>query len=243
MPHKGKLPPELKIKIVEDYLAGRIGKAKAARKYDIPKSTLRDWVYLYQGQGSKGLVPCSENKSYPGEFKVQVVKEYLEGKGSLKDLCQKYAISDSKVIRRWIKKYNSHEDLKASGGGGSDIYMVNGRTTTLEERIDIVQFCISHDKDYRATINKYGVSYQQVYAWVRKYEEQGVSGLTDRRGKRKDAASMTEVERLQAELKLKEAENRRLQIENELLKKLDEVERRRYLAEFGTKANTSRFKK
>jgi regulator of replication initiation timing len=39
---------------------------------------------------------------------------------------------------------------------------------------------------------------------------------------------MNEVERLKAELKLREAENRRLQIENEVLKKLDEIERRRY---------------
>jgi len=98
----------------------------------------------------------------------------------------------------------------------------------LKERIEIVEFCISNSKDYSTTIKKYDVSYQQIYTWVRKYEAQGVDGLTDRRGKRKDAASMTEVERLKAELKLKEAENRRLQIENEVLKKLDEVERRRY---------------
>jgi len=243
MPHKSKLPPELKIKIVEDYLAGRIGKAEAARKYDIPNSTLRDWVYLYQSQGPQGLTPRSRCASYSAELKQQVVEEYLAGKGSLVDLCKKYVVNDSKVIRNWIKKYYGHEDLKASSGGGSEIYMTSGRTTNLEERIEAVEFCISHGKDYKAAIDKYGVSYQQIYAWVRKYEEQGVNGLQDRRGKRKDVASMTEVERLQAELKLKEAENRRLQIENELLKKLDEVERRRYLAEFGKKANTSRFKK
>jgi len=227
MPHNSKLPPELKIKIVEDYLAGRIGKAEAARKYDIPKSTLRDWVYLYQRQGPQGLKPRSRFTLYSSELKHQVVEEYLAGKGSLVDLCKKYIISDSKVIRNWIKKYCGHEDLKASSGGGSEIYMTRGRTTNFEERTEAVQFCISHDKDYKATIDKYGVSYQQIYAWVRKYEEQGVNGLQDRRGKRKDVASMTEVERLKVELKLKEAENRRLQIENELLKKLDEVERRR----------------
>lgn len=69
------------------------------------------------------------------------------------------------------------------------------------------------------------MSYQQIYGWVRKYEKDGVDGLTDRRGKRKDKASMTEVEKLRAQLKLKDAENLRLQMENELLKKLEALER------------------
>lgn len=42
--------------------------------------------------------------------------------------------------------------------------------------------------------------------------------LLDRRGMRKDKASMSEVEKLHAQLKLAEAENLRLQMENELLK-------------------------
>jgi len=228
MPQKSKLPPELKVKIVEAYLDGRIGTAIITQKYDIGASTLRDWVNQYQTQGPQGLVPKLRITSYPAELKQQVVQEYLAGKGSCRDLCKKYVISKPEIIRRWIKKYNGHEELRARDGGGSEIYMTSGRTTTLKERIEIVEFCISNSKDYSTTIKKYDVSYQQIYTWVRKYEAQGVDGLTDRRGKRKDAASMTEVERLKAELKLKEAENRRLQIENEVLKKLDEVERRRY---------------
>jgi hypothetical protein len=38
---------------------------------------------------------------------------------------------------------------------------------------------------------------------------------------------MSEVDQLRARLKLKEAENLRLQMENDLLKKLEVVERRR----------------
>ena len=104
--------------------------------------------------------------------------------------------------------------------------MSKGRKTTQEERAEIVSYCIANGKDYGGTINQFGVSYQQVYSWVRKYEEKGVDGLFDRRGKRKDEASMNEVEKLQAQIKLKEAENRRLRMENDLLKKLAELERR-----------------
>ena len=49
----------------------------------------------------------------------------------------------------------------------------------------------------------------------------------DRRGKRKEADELTESEKLSAQLKLIEAENRRLKMENDFLKKLKEVERRR----------------
>ena len=104
--------------------------------------------------------------------------------------------------------------------------MAKGRKTTLKERIEIVSHCIANNKDYGEAIERYGVSYQQIYGWVRKYEKDGAEGLCDHRGKGKDQASMSEVEKLRAQLKLKEAENRRLQMENDLLKKLEEVERR-----------------
>jgi transposase len=105
--------------------------------------------------------------------------------------------------------------------------MVKSRKTTLDERIEIVGYCIANNKDYGKAIEQYGVSYQQIYGWVRKYAKSGPDGLVDNRGKRKDSASMTEVERLRAQLKLKEAENLRLQMENELLKKLEALERGR----------------
>ena len=75
-------------------------------------------------------------------------------------------------------------------------------------------------KEYGKTIERYGISYPQIYAWVRRYEAGGPEGLVDRRGKRKTEAFMTEVEKLRAQLKIKDAENLRLQMENDLLKKL-----------------------
>jgi transposase len=105
--------------------------------------------------------------------------------------------------------------------------MTKGRATTLEERIEIVTYCIEQGKDYGAAIERYRVSYQQIYSWVRKYEQSGVSGLADKRGKRKKPEGMTEVERLRAENRLLQAENKRKEMEIALLKKLQEVERRR----------------
>lgn len=79
--------------------------------------------------------------------------------------------------------------------------MTKGRVTTLDERIEIISYCIENAKDYGKAVEKYHVSYQQIYNWVKKYEESGVNGLIDRRGKRKPLEEMTDVERLRAELK------------------------------------------
>lgn len=99
------------------------------------------------------------------------------------------------------------------------------RDTTLEERIEIVRACLAGGKNYREVSEQYQVSYTQVRQWVQKYEAKGIEGLVDRRGKRKSLEEMTETELLRAQLRLKEAENYRLKMENDLLKKLKELER------------------
>lgn len=96
--------------------------------------------------------------------------------------------------------------------------MTKGRKTTQEERAEIVVFCIEHNKDYGLTVETFNVSYQQIYAWVRKYEEGGVDKLKDNRGRTKPTKEMTKVEKLKAEMKILEAKNRQLRIDNLKLK-------------------------
>lgn len=102
------------------------------------------------------------------------------------------------------------------------------RKTTYEERIEIVQYCIEHENNYAKTAKQYHVSYQQVYGWVKKYEQKGVEGLLDRRGHRKPEDEMSELEKLRAENRLLKAQNKRQEMEMEFLKKLEEVKRRRF---------------
>ena len=101
--------------------------------------------------------------------------------------------------------------------------MAKGRKTTQEERAEIVAFCIEHNTDYGLTVETYKVSYQQIYTWVRKYEEGGVDGLKDNRGRVKPVDEMSEIEKLKAEMKILEAKNRQLEIENAFIKKLQEL--------------------
>lgn len=226
MPHKGKIRPEEKIAAVEAYFEGRISRSGVIRIHGIGKSTFKRWLVLYQTRGREGLVHQPHNRKYSPTLKTQVAQEYLFGQGSLLGLCKKYSISDPHMVSNWVKRYNGHKGFKQPSSG-SEIYMTKGRATTLEERIEIVRYCIERGKDYGAAIERYQVSYQQVYSWVRKYEELGIAGLSDKRGKRKPLEEMTEVERLRAENRMLQAENKRKEMEIEVLKKLQEVERRR----------------
>ena len=164
-----------------------------------------------------------KNKVYSTEFKVTAVEAYLRGEGSYRDLCKRFGISHKDVLRKWVLWYNGHREFKERSSAKGEIYMTKGRKTTQEERAEIVAFCIEHNKDYGLTVETYNVSYQQIYAWVRKYEEGGVDKLKDNRGRTKPAEEMTEIEKLKAEIKILEAKNRQLEIENEFIKKLQEL--------------------
>jgi transposase len=226
MPMKGKLPPEGKQAVVEAYLSGKKAYSEIIETFKISDITLSEWVRLYQTRGPEGLIPASKYRKYAAELKLQVVTEYLDGKVSLIELCSKYDISSHKIIQDWLKVYSSHGEFKNHNGGGG-IHMTEGRGTTFEERVEIVRFCIENGTDYNKAMTQYSVSYQQVYGWVKKYKADGVESLIDRRGKNKAASDMTKPELLKAENKLLESKIKRLEMENELLKKLDEVERRR----------------
>ena len=103
--------------------------------------------------------------------------------------------------------YNGHKEFKERSSAKGEIYMTKGRKTTQEERAEIVAFCIEHGKDYGLTVETFKVSYQQIYTWVKKYEE------------------MTDMEKLQAENRLLKAQLRDKEVEMLLLKKLQELER------------------
>lgn len=105
--------------------------------------------------------------------------------------------------------------------------MKQGRETTQEERLEIVKECLASGKNYGEMALKYQVSYQQVRAWTLRFEEKGAAGLEDRRGKRKkDQTPRTELEAAQIEIERLKHKLYMAEMERDLLKKLDEIERR-----------------
>jgi Transposase and inactivated derivatives len=226
MGRKAKVSFETKLDIVLRCLSGVTSMKYEAELIGVDATNVKRWVSNYQSLGEVGLISSSKNTIYSSDLKKNAVLDYLNGKESLLNICKKYGIRSTKQLRDWILKYNSHKELKTSGTGGRPI-MTKGRKTTYEERIEIVQYCIEHQNNYAETSEKFQVSYQQVYAWMKKYEEKGVVALTDNRGRTKPVEEMNEVEKLRLENRLLLSENKRKEMELNFLKKLDEIERGR----------------
>ncbi len=212
-----------RIEIVNEYLKGQTSFKQLGEKYGLHNESVRRLVRRYETEGIEGLKNKRLVKKYSAELKIQAVKDYISGKGSFLEICCKYKISNPSVLLNWKKWYNGHKEFKEPSSAKGDIYMTKGRKTTQEERVEIVAFCIEHGKDYGLTVETYKVSYQQIYAWVKKYEEKGVNGLTDRRGKAKPESELTEEERLRQENKILQAKIKDQEMEMALLKKLREL--------------------
>lgn len=227
MGRKSKVPCELKIINVEEYLKGNKSASEIASTLEISVEQFRRWVHKYNVTGAAGLRTHSKNRSYSTEVKHSAINDYISGKGSLCDICNKYNISSPSVLQEWILKYNNSHNKWKSHNAKENKIMTKGRKTTYTERVEIVAFCIENNDNYQLTSDKYKVSYQQVYTWVRKYKENGYESLKDNRGKRKNIDQMSEAEKLNAQIKLLQAKNKQLEMENNFLKKLEEIERRR----------------
>ena len=227
MSEREKQKPEEKVKIVKRYLAGEVSMSGAAAEGGVDRKTLQRWVMQYELEGAAAFLPNRRNHAYSPELKLQAVQEYLSGKGSQAELSKKYGLRDRRQLRNWLKVYNSYGDFnsrKRSGGGSC---MRKARSTTQEERIQIVKDCLASGKNYGEMALKYKISYQQVRTWTLRFEEMGEAGLEDRRGKRKkDQVPRTELEKAQIEIEQLRHKLYLAEMERDLLKKLDEVERR-----------------
>ena len=227
MGRKPKVSYEEKIKACENYINGIAGTSQIAESLRVNISIVKGWVKKYRENGPESLMPKMKNSSYTKEFKTNAVEEYLSSSGSQEDICNKYQIPSTRTLRQWIAKYNDLEELKDYIPKPEVYTKMAYRKTTLEEREEIVKYCIEHNNDYKNTAAVYDVSYSQVYSWVQKYSKDGKDALTDKRGKRKDESELTEVEKLQRQNKILEARIRELEMEAVLLKKVQEIERRR----------------
>lgn len=223
MARKAKLTEKQRIKAVEEYMKGNGSCLSISKKYGIHRETLLSYVRRAQAEGIDVLRISGKNKKYSTGTKLAAVNEYLAGKGSQSEICTKYKITNKSILQKWIKWYNSGKNFKERSGSERGVTMNKGRKTTLEERTEIVAFCIANGKDYGLAAEKFGVSYQQVYSWVHKYEAKGADGLTDRRGKAKPESELTEADKLRMENKILQAKLKDQEIEIAILKKLREL--------------------
>lgn len=152
-----KVSAELKCQIFEDYLSGKYTIRELYHMYGIVynekcnRSSINDWIRIYNEVGMDGFKSSIGNSSYSKEFKLTVIEEYIAGSGSIRNLCMKYKIPSTHTLRQWIKCYNANREFQ-DYDPKREVYMAEvRRKTTIDERRKIVRYCIEHNHDYKNT--------------------------------------------------------------------------------------------
>ena len=161
------------------------------------------------------------NKEYSKELKLTVIKEYLSGYISYDELAAKYSISASSIVKKWVKKYNKGIEIKDYNPKG-DVYTMKSRMTTFEERLEIVNYVLANNNDFKGAADKYSVPYANVYNWVKKYNESGEAGLSDSRGRpssKEPKHELSDIEKKDIEIEKLKKELERSKMVIEVLKK------------------------
>ena len=225
-----KYSKDIIIKVCEDFLSGQFSEKELCDKYGIhyshhSSSMISDWLPRYLNDGADAFVSIAGNNAYESSYKIAAVEEYIEGKGSLRTIAAKYGIPSKESLRKWVLEYNANRELK-DYNPKREVYMAEARRkTTIEERKKIVEYCLSHNRDYKGAASLYDVSYSQVYSWVRKYDAIGDEGLSDKRGRHKTDDEVDELERLRRENKRLKRQLEENDMLVQLLKKVKEFER------------------
>lgn len=220
---KSKWSAEFKATVSQEYLDGKGSSYFLADKYHVGRTTIQKWVAAYKVHGIDAFFSEVGNKSYTHEFKVMCVEEVLNGYGSSVDIGAKYMVYPA-VLESWIEMYNANRELR-DYFPKREVYMADARRkTTIEERKEIVEYCLSHNRDYKSTASQFDVSYSQVYSWVKKYDATGKDGLIDKRGHHKTDDEVDELERLRRENKRLRRQLDENDMLVQLLKKVKEFE-------------------
>ncbi len=221
-----KFSKEEKIEYCNLYLSGKYSVKDIAKMLETSTRTIVEWIEKYKSYGDNAFETCTSNRSYSKELKLQVVHEYLNGFATPFDLCLKYHVKSRSIVMGWIKKYNKGIEFNDYDPKG-DVYTMKSRKTTIEERLEITNYTINNNYDYKGAADKYNVSYASVYNWVKKFELNGGDGLSDNRGRPfLKTSEMTENEKLKHDLEKEKAKTARLERAIVALKKNEEVRKR-----------------
>lgn len=221
---KSPYSPEWRAMVAEEYLRGEFSSHDLSTRYSIAAKTICRWAKRYREHGISAFERGLGNTKYSADLKKECVERYISGEMSHDEIVAKYNLSDQSVLRDWIIKYNANRELK-DYDPKREVYMAKARRkTTLDERKEIVKYCINHNYNYKETAITFDVSYGQVYSWVKKYDANGEDALTDERGHHKTDEEVDELERLRREnLRLKR-QLKEQEMAVELLKKVKELE-------------------
>lgn len=156
---------------------------------------------------------------YSFKFKLKIVQEYFEGEGGYRYLANKHEIKSCGQVRYWIKAYTKF--------GEEGLYRKRqNQKYSVQFKLDAIELYQTSDLSYREVAN---VLEPLLASWMQKFRDNGVDGLSKRKGNPSTLTKKTEMKKnvpakhsAEATDRIKELEKqvRSLQIENAFLKGL-----------------------
>ena len=160
---------------------------------------------------------------YKYEFKLKIVKEYLNEKGSYKYICDKHGFSDTKLLRQWVSAYNTYGESGLMRSRKRENY-------TFDFKRHVVELYLTTEVSYQDLALQVGINNPSLLCrWVNDYRIAGPDALKPKMKGRppkmkkskepkkvKDSVQNTDDDYL----KRLEDENLKLRIENAYLKEL-----------------------
>ena len=153
-------------------------------------------------------------KKHEAAFKLKVIKEHLRGE-SITAVALRWGLSRS-LLTRWVDHYNS--------SGNKSLFPKTHQYHSSEFKFKVVESYRKDGLSLRDCCLNYGIAHEcTVLSWARRYEQSGLDGLRQARGRPKVMKENIPSKKTKPLTKLEELEqeNLYLRAENELLKKLE----------------------
>lgn len=150
-------------------------------------------------------------KYYKYEFKLKVVRKYLNSSLGYRALSKKYEISNKSLIERWVAQY------KAFGPEGLSKRLKN-KVYTIEFKVSVLRFRQENMLSYRETARHFKISnISMICAWQHRLEEKGILGL-DNNQKGRPSKMDKKHSKTKSKSTSEREELERLRNENEMLR-------------------------
>ena len=159
---------------------------------------------------------------YSFEFKMHLVKEYLDGKAGHDKIAAEHGV-DSHLLRRWINGYQHYGEKALMRSRQKQVY-------PFEFKLHVVELYLTSELSYRELALQVGITDStRIAQWVSLYRAAGPEALKPKKKGRQRTMDkekiVHEIENGESEeqkelLKQLQEENLRLRIENAYLKEL-----------------------
>ena len=153
---------------------------------------------------------------YSNEFKLEVVQYYLKNHGGYGITAKHFNIPSPTAVKKWVKGYEEH--------GPKGLLKNKKSSYSGDFKIHVIEYMHKNHLSLTETASHFNLSgANRVAKWERIYYEKGPQGLyIDRRGRPRNMSSKPKKKKLDKEVEEDLiAENQRLRMENEYLKKLN----------------------